>query len=133
MEWKRQTHSENGTVLIETYSYLNKDGMLLETFREKLLEKGVIFKEVDLIDIFNSIYDKENSNHFDEFVKFISSFLSLFKSNGFKFEMFDQMIKHLDICTFSIITQKSSWKLQSLYSCFIKNSLQREIKLISMI
>ncbi|MEH7749062.1 UvrD-helicase domain-containing protein, partial [Neobacillus drentensis] len=31
MDWKRQTHSENGTVLIETYSYLNKDGMLLET------------------------------------------------------------------------------------------------------
>jgi DNA helicase-4 len=96
MKWKRQTHSENGTALIETYSYLNKDGMLLETLRKKLLQKRVIFKEVDFIDIFNQIYDTENSNHFDEFIKFISSFLSLFKSNGYKFEMFDQMIKHLD-------------------------------------
>lgn len=96
MQWKRQTHNENGTDLLETYSYLNKEGMLLETLRRKLLQKGVVFKEVDIIDIFNKIYDTENSNHFEEFIKFIFSFINLFKSNGYKYEKFDEFIKELD-------------------------------------
>ncbi|WP_222928828.1 UvrD-helicase domain-containing protein [Neobacillus piezotolerans] len=96
IEWKRQVHNENQTELVETYSYWNKDGMLLELLRRRLLERGVEFKEVDFIDIFNKIYDTENSNHFDEFIKFITSFINLFKSNGYQAEMFDEFIKGLN-------------------------------------
>ncbi|WP_160848606.1 UvrD-helicase domain-containing protein [Pontibacillus yanchengensis] len=93
MEWKRQVHAQNRTNLIETYSYLTNDGVLLETLRQKLLRAGVKFKEVDFIDIFNKIYDTENSNHFTEFVNFVSTFINLFKSNGYDYDMFDELKK----------------------------------------
>ena len=92
---ERNLHTQNQTVLIETYSFLNKEGKLLETLRKKLLEKGVKFREVDFIDIFNKIYDKENSNHFNEFIKFVSSFINLFKSNGYSYEKIDEIINSL--------------------------------------
>ncbi|ANX11667.1 hypothetical protein ABE41_006575 [Fictibacillus arsenicus] len=96
MEWKRELHNEKETNLIETYSYLTKEGRLLETLRKKLLEQGVIFIEVDIIDISNKIYDTENGNHFGEFIKFVSSFINLFKSNGYDFDQFETFIKILD-------------------------------------
>ncbi|KGP92726.1 hypothetical protein N780_13435 [Pontibacillus chungwhensis BH030062] len=77
VQWKRQVHAQNGTTLIETFSYLTKEGALLDTLRQKLLKADVKFQEVDFIDIFNRIYDTENSNHFTEFVYFVSTFINL--------------------------------------------------------
>jgi DNA helicase IV len=96
MKWKREVHIENNTTLIETYSYLTKEGKLLEFLRKKLLSQQVKFKEVDFIDVFNKIYDTANTNHFDEFIKFSSSFINLFKSNGFGFEKFDELLSSID-------------------------------------
>lgn len=96
IQWKRELHKENQTTLVETFSYLIGEGSLLETLRKSLLEKGVKYKEVDFIDIFNKIYDNDNMNHFDEFIKFISTFINLFKSNGYEYEKFDEILLTLD-------------------------------------
>jgi DNA helicase IV len=96
IQWKRSLHDENQTILIETYSYLNKEGKLLETLRTNLLGNGVKFREVDFIDIFNKIYDTENSNHFNEFIKFASTFINLFKSNGYGYEKFEELISSIN-------------------------------------
>ncbi|MFA1710244.1 UvrD-helicase domain-containing protein [Peribacillus frigoritolerans] len=96
MRWKRELHRENGTELVETFSYLTGEGKLLEVLSKKLLEKGVKYKEVDFIDVFNKIYNTENTNHFDQFINFISTFISLFKSNGYEYEKFDEIQSSLD-------------------------------------
>ena len=47
MEWKRQTHQDYDTKLIETYSYERMDGNLLEKLEEKLDELNVEKKDID--------------------------------------------------------------------------------------
>ncbi|MGE8019351.1 UvrD-helicase domain-containing protein [Peribacillus frigoritolerans] len=96
MRWKRELHRENETELVETFSYLTGEGKLLEVLSQKLLEKGVKYKEVDFIDVFNKIYDTENTNHFDQFINLISTFINLFKSNGYEYEKFDEIQSSLD-------------------------------------
>ncbi|WBL16856.1 UvrD-helicase domain-containing protein [Sutcliffiella sp. NC1] len=96
MKWKREEHEKNGTTLIETYSYLSNDGRLLDVLKEKLKDNGVQFKEVDFIDIFSKVYDTANNNHFDEFIKFVGSFINLFKSNGYNEGQFNELVNSID-------------------------------------
>ena len=96
MQWKRELHKNNNTTLIETYSYLIKEGHLLETLQSELLKKNVRFKEVNFIKIFNTIYDSKKTTHFEEFTKFVSSFINLFKSNGFPIDKFEELIKKIN-------------------------------------
>ena len=46
MEWKRRTHHEHGTTLVETYSWQHRAGTLLETLQANLEELGVEFNPV---------------------------------------------------------------------------------------
>lgn len=41
IEWKRNLHKENGTVLIETYAYERSEGTLLEKLESELKSKGI--------------------------------------------------------------------------------------------
>jgi DNA helicase IV len=91
MKWKRQLHKENRTELIESYSFYNKKGILLEKLEENLKKHCVEFREVDFKELFNTIYNQTNDRYFSEFKKLISTFINLFKSNGYdstKFETF---------------------------------------------
>jgi DNA helicase IV len=96
MKWKREQHEANQTKLLETYSYYANEGILLERLRTLLFECGVQFKEIDIIDVFNSIYDIQNKNHFREFIDFVSKFINLFKSNGYEYNKLDKFIQELD-------------------------------------
>ncbi|MEK4510148.1 UvrD-helicase domain-containing protein [Paenibacillus sp. FSL K6-2524] len=89
MKWKRQQHMAQGTTLIETYSYYNKQGILLDKLREKLLVKGVKFQEADYSNIFNRVYQQDQDKYFKEFVSLLSTFINLFKSNGNQETQFD--------------------------------------------
>ena len=46
MEWKRRTHHEHSTTLVETYSWQHRAGTLLETLQINLEELGVEFNPV---------------------------------------------------------------------------------------
>ena len=45
IRWKRELHKKNNTTLIETYSYYNKEGILLSELKKKLITLGVQFKK----------------------------------------------------------------------------------------
>lgn len=96
MKWKRAVHEANGTTLIETYSYYTSEGRLLEQLEEKLRQKGVVFSEVKVVEIFERLYDFDKKSYFDEFVKFIGTFLTLFKSNGYNEAQLDKFASGLD-------------------------------------
>jgi DNA helicase IV len=79
MEWKRSIHREHDTALVETYSYMKREGTLIETLRRELEEWGVEFRPIS-----DEVLLKElnRSNQLDPFTSLIATFLDHFKGNG---------------------------------------------------
>lgn len=84
MQWKRAFHKQNGTRLLETYSYYSSEGRLLDELDAMMKKNGVKYREPDFYDIFNKIYCKESDKYFSEFMRLCCTFITLFKSNGYK-------------------------------------------------
>ncbi|CEG21492.1 Helicase IV [Planococcus massiliensis] len=86
MKWKREFHAQNKTVLLETYSYFNKNGMLQKKLEEILKKKGVILRPRNLQEIYKRIYitQKTKDRDFGEIIKLIQTFVGLFKSIDYK-------------------------------------------------
>lgn len=82
IQWKRDFHRQNGTTLIETYSYYSSEEVLLDKLSAVLQQNGVKFKEPDFSDIFETVYATEGEKYFAEFIRLCSTFITLFKSNG---------------------------------------------------
>lgn len=89
--WKRNLHREKGTKLIETYSYYNKNGILIKRLDQKLKAAGVKTKPVDYKEIYDVISNSKEDIYFKELRKLISTFINLFKSNGYKEEKFTDL------------------------------------------
>lgn len=89
---KRTLHSIHNTKLIETYSYYNKDKSLLSKLEKLILENNVNFKVANLQDIYTKIYILQKDKTFEEFIKLITTFLSLFKSNNLQISDIDKIL-----------------------------------------
>lgn len=89
---KRNLHAIHNTKLIETYSYYNKTKTLLSNLENQLLKHGVTLKKANLQDIYKKIYVLQKDKPFEEFIKLISTFLSLFKSNNLQLSNLDNLL-----------------------------------------
>lgn len=90
--WKREIHEKYETTLVETFSYENKQGTLLEQLRKKLAERGVLFKPrstTEIWEILNSTAKEEVT----ALETLIYTFLNLFKSNNFDIEKLTKQIE----------------------------------------
>ena len=83
MEWKRECHRLNGTKLIETYSWYHSEGKLLSNLERMLHENGVKLREIDYLDVFSRIFNDVGDKYFHEFIQLCSTFITLFKANGY--------------------------------------------------
>lgn len=83
MKWKRDFHKKNGTKLIETYSYYNREHKLLENLEKILKQNNVKFHKINLLEIYQKVYANDEDYHFKEFEKLIQTFIQLFKANGY--------------------------------------------------
>ena len=81
--WKRALHKGYGSNLLETYSYYQSEGRLLERLEEKLKAAGVEVGEVDYEWLFSKIIEKEKVNKFENFISLITEFIALFKGNDY--------------------------------------------------
>lgn len=79
MELKRNTHKVHKTKLLETYSYYNRDNILLEKLKSMLNAENVAFKPRDTKDIYSKVSENEK-NFGKEINKLIESFINLIKS-----------------------------------------------------
>lgn len=95
IEWKRREHRHNGTTLIETYSWEQQEGKLLENLREKLEDKQVGFKPKDDKEMLQYINDNEPT-FISDFTKTVSSFLGLFKTDVRSLEALKEMAQEND-------------------------------------
>lgn len=91
MRWKRDTHDKNQTKLIETYSWYQNEGILLEKLEEILTEKGVSLSERDPVDIYSHLYQNIGDRYFHEFINLCGTFIQLYKSNGYGIDNLDSL------------------------------------------
>lgn len=79
MELKRDKHKSHNTKLLETYSYYNRDRVLLEKLEEMLKNENVVFKPRDTQNIYSKVSDKDQ-NFGKELTNLLSTFINLSKS-----------------------------------------------------
>ena len=81
MHKKRAKHHLYRTKLLETYSWYNRDNVLLNKLREMLEKSGVTFQPLSEQEIYHKII-KQDSSFGAEIINLITSFINLSKSRG---------------------------------------------------
>lgn len=95
MQWKRQTHSENQTKCIETYSYEFNEGIIFDNLKSRLLENGVEFRPLSQAEVFNALNNVYAGRDFSSFLNLIMTFISLYKSQIKDDTGFDELKEQL--------------------------------------
>ncbi len=108
IEWKRDFHKQNKTKLIETYSYYNSEGVLLQKLEELLKQNGVVLKSRNFMDIFNTVYATKTNKYFSEFVKLCGTFIVLFKSNNYTIGTIDNWKDWLSLENNSFLQRRNN-------------------------
>ena len=85
MEFKRETHKTNNTKLLETYSYYNRNNVLLDKLKEMLKNENVVFKPRDIESIYTKVTDNDK-NFGKEITKLIETFINLSKSRQLNYD-----------------------------------------------
>ncbi|WP_264564716.1 UvrD-helicase domain-containing protein [Flavobacterium sp. N3904] len=85
MELKRETHRTYRTKLLETYSYYNRDHVLLDKLKEMLKKESVVFKPRDVKSIYAQVTDTDE-NFGKEIRKLIETFINLSKSRKLNYD-----------------------------------------------
>jgi DNA helicase-4 len=80
IEWKRKTHAENNTKMIECFAYEKLEGHLLETLQENLLKHGVKLNPMSTDELWNHVC-KDDKHILDGLVDLFETIISLIKSN----------------------------------------------------
>ena len=80
--WKRGIHEENGTTLIETYSWQQREGVLHRRLREQLEAAGVTFERVSL----RALLDDLRRWFISWLAQLVATFLNHVKTSGISTE-----------------------------------------------
>ena len=85
MESKREMHKTYNTKLFETYSYYNRDHVLLINLTEMLKNENVVFKPRDVKTIYTKVKD-DDKNFGKEIKNLIKTFINLSKSKQLNYD-----------------------------------------------
>lgn len=80
--WKRQLHTEHGTRLIETYSYLKREDLLETTLEAALRAAGVEFHPQSAEELLTQLRE---TSQVTEFARLVGDFIKLMKESGLSF------------------------------------------------
>ena len=94
MTWKRQTHAEHGTTLIETFSHEHAAGKLTENLAAKLHAHDVTLSPIPHDEVF-AILNRQG--RIDPFIRLLATFLKHFKGARLSFqEVTRRIVNHRD-------------------------------------
>lgn len=82
INWKKELHKANNTILIDLYYYENKEGILKVTLEDKLRRRGVKLNPKTTNDIFRYI-ENENRGLLDGLSTSFETIINLIKSNNY--------------------------------------------------
>lgn len=91
--WKRKTHQLNKTIMIETFYYENKSGILLKKLEKELIKYNVKFNRKTQEEILTEINDN-NNKLISEISNTFSTIINLIKSNNYTIDEITDIIKH---------------------------------------
>lgn len=80
MRWKRQTHQENQTTCIETYSYEFSEGTIFDNLKARLIEYGVVLKPLPQKEVADALHNAYSGRDFSSLFNLIMTFISLYKA-----------------------------------------------------
>lgn len=90
MEWKREVHKINDTILIECYAYEKFDGVLLENLKEKLVTKNVTLTPRTAKELWEQV-SSEGTSFLDGVIELFETVINLIKSNGYTIPLVRQL------------------------------------------
>ncbi|MBP5781110.1 MAG: UvrD-helicase domain-containing protein [Clostridia bacterium] len=90
MEWKRNLHKENGTVMIECYAYEKFEGNLLENLEKKLQANGVTLTPKTPQELW-SMVSQEGNTVVDGIIELFGTVINLIKSNNYTLQQFREI------------------------------------------
>lgn len=90
IRWKRELHKQNNTTLIETFSYMKKEGTLAHDLGRLLTKQGVTLTPISSETFKEAL---RNENFVDPFSNLIATFLNHYKGNGLTIEKVTQTAK----------------------------------------
>lgn len=111
MQIKRQTHKDNNTKLLETYSYFNRDKVLLKKLREMLEKENVSFIPRDPQSIYKKVVDNDEKFG-NEIIKLIESFINLSKSRQLSHNLLDNLFSDKSKATSDFMFERQKMFLQ---------------------
>ena len=82
VEWKRRIHNQRGSTLVETYSWQQRQGVLLETLRTRLEQAGVNFAQVSRQTLVRQLAKEQTSR----LAGLLATFLNHVKGSGLSSE-----------------------------------------------
>ena len=89
MDWKRQLHENNNTILIETFFYEHIEGNLKKLLNERLAEAGVEFKPLPDEAVLETLRE---SGDITAFASLVTEIIKLLKINWFDQSKLDKKI-----------------------------------------
>lgn len=129
VKWKREIHEENETILVESYSYQKREGVLTQSLYESLRKYGVQFTPVEPSELLNCL---NQQGYLSEFSQLCATFLDLFKGKNQGFEAFKASLSPDHPDTNRILAFTSLFEdIFNQYECELKNS--KEIDFHDMI
>jgi DNA helicase-4 len=111
MEIKRETHKTHHTKLLETYSYYSRNKVLLDKLKELLENEKVIFKPIDVKNIYTKITEKDK-NFGKEITKLIETFINLCKSRQLDYDSITKLFSDNHKAANSFMLQRQKLFLQ---------------------
>lgn len=92
IEWKRKTHKENNTTLIECYAYEKFEGTLLDNLSEKLKQNGIQLNPISDDELWNKL-TSNNDSILDGIIELFETVINLTKSNNYSIEALEKIAK----------------------------------------
>lgn len=83
IKWKRELHELNKTKLVETYSWENKEGVLIEKLDKIIKQNSIKVNKISSEKMTEIIHKLTEDIEFKEVYKLLNTFLGLFKSNNY--------------------------------------------------
>lgn len=83
INWKRNIHKKNGTIMEETYSFEHKQGRLIEKLKAILKKYNIELKPLSTEEIISRLMILKTDESLSDFYKLLNTFLSLFKASNF--------------------------------------------------
>ena len=82
MDWKRELHRANNTLMIECFAYEKMEGTLLDNLKAKLEENGVVLQPMTAEELWQQL-EQEGTKVLDGVVNLFETLINLIKSNNY--------------------------------------------------